>query len=397
MKKTLAIICSITLFAGILTGCSKNDESSAAPESDSVPPVTEQTAPETPVREPVEVADNAIDFVKSLKLGWNIGNTLDATAGSGLSSETSWGQPTITPELLDYVAEAGFTSVRIPVSWGKHTDENYNIDPEWMARVTEVVNYALDSGLYVILNSHHDCDYYYPSEEKLDNSEKFIATLWKQIAENFKDYDERLVFESMNEPRLTGTNKEWWFADNDAEGVASIQCIVKLNQVFVDTVRATGGVNATRYLMVPSNAASAGNALNSAFTMPTDPAGTGRLIVSIHAYTPYDFAMNKNGYSNWNEKREKEFNFMDQLNDKFIANGYGVVIGEFGATNKDNLDDRIAWAKAYTEKAAGLGISCFLWDNAGIKVGEENFGMIDRRNYSLFFPKLLDAMTSSYN
>ncbi|MBS7370166.1 MAG: hypothetical protein KIG62_08525, partial [Oscillospiraceae bacterium] len=85
MKKTLAIICSITLFAGILTGCSKNGESSAAPESDSVPPVTEQTAPETPVREPVEVADNAIDFVKSLKLGWNIGNTLDATAGSGLS------------------------------------------------------------------------------------------------------------------------------------------------------------------------------------------------------------------------------------------------------------------------------------------------------------------------
>ena len=393
MKKTLALICTFAMAATLFSGCNKAPaEPSSEPDSTSASEeiINEPLAPE------ITVADNAIDFVKSLKLGWNVGNTLDAVGSADLSSETSWGQPKVTPELMDYLKEAGFTSVRIPVSWGRHTDGNYTIDPEWMSRVTEAVDYALDNGLYVILNSHHDCDFYYPTEEKYENSERYIKTLWKQIAENFKDYDERLVFESMNEPRLTGTNKEWWFRDNDPEGVASIEVICKLNQVFVDTVRATGGTNSTRYLMVPSNAAAPQNALNSAFTMPSDPAGEGRLIVSVHAYSPYDFAMNKKGYNEWDGSKVNELYFMDQLSEKFIKNGYGVVIGEFGATNKNNLEDRVEWAKCYTEKARQFSISCFLWDNGGIKSGEENFGMINRRDLWVYYPELLEQLVAGF-
>lgn len=380
------------LILPILAGCSAEE----APDEPTETTTTTTTATEAaPAATTLEIADNALDFAKSMKLGWNLGNTLDATGSSFLSAETSWGQPRVTRELINYVAECGFTSIRIPVSWGKHTDADLVIDWEWLDRVNEIVDYACDAGLYVILNSHHDCDYYYPTEENYESAERYIAEIWGQVAKRFADYDERLVFESMNEPRLMNTNKEWWFMDNDPEGVASIQCIVKLNQVFVDTVRAAGGKNETRYLMVPSNAASAGNALNAAFEMPNDPAN--RLLVSVHAYTPYDFAMNERGYKEWNESKEAEIkDFMSKLDEKFIKNGYGVVIGEFGATNKDNLEARVAWADSYTRLAAGYGIPCFLWDNGGTKVGSENFGMINRNTLQLSYPEILEALLKNY-
>lgn len=340
---------------------------------------------------------NAVEFAANLKLGWNLGNTLDATGGSGLSSETSWGQPKATKKLFQYIKKQGFTSVRIPVSWGNHVDSDYNIDDAWMNRVTEVVDYAVDNGLYVIINSHHDCDYYYPTEAHYDDSEEYIEKIWSQVADNFKNYDEHLVFESMNEPRLMNTNKEWWFSENDKDGVESIKCINKLNQVFVDTVRKSGGKNKNRYLMVPSNAASAGNALNKNFEMPKDTVKN-HLMVSVHAYSPYDFAMNAGGYSKWSSSKESELkDFMKKLDQKFIKKGYGVVIGEFGATNKNNLQDRVKWAESYTKLAASYGIPCFLWDNGGTgTTGTENFGMIDRKKLKVYYPEILKAMLKSY-
>ncbi len=340
------------------------------------------------------VADNPVDFAASLKLGWNLGNTLEATGGSGLMSETSWGQPMTTKELIEFVASSGFTTIRIPVSWSNHIDDEGKIDEKWMNRVTQVVDWSLESGLYVILNSHHDNDAYYPTEANYENAEAYIINIWTQIAENFKNYDEHLIFEVMNEPRLSGTAKEWWFNDNDKEGVEAIKCVDKLNQQFVNLIRESEGYNKTRYLMVPSICASAQNALNSAFFAPGDDAN--RIIVSVHAYSPYDFAMNANGYTEWDGSRNNELNFMEQLKKKFIDQGVGVVIDEFGSTNKDNTEDRIAWSKAYTERAAENGIACVLWDNGGTKVGEENFGMIDRDKFEIFYPEILNAMLESY-
>lgn len=338
-------------------------------------------------------AMSSVEFAKILKAGWNLGNTFDAE-NSGLDAETSWGMPKTTPEIIHFIKEVGFTSIRIPVSWGKHTDDEYNIDSEWMARVKEVVDYAYDEGLFVIINSHHDVDYYYPSPDHYAESEKYLTTIWAQIAEEFKDYDDHLIFESMNEPRLKGTDIEWWFAASDPKGKEAIGVICKLNQAFVDTVRKSGGNNANRFIMVPSYAASQDFAINSAFSMPEDPSN--KLMLSVHAYTPYDFAGKANGYSDWDGSKNTEFIFMGKLMSKFIVNGYGVVIGEFGATNKNNDEARGKWARGYTQKAAGYGISYFVWDNMQVGVGEENFGLIDRNNLKVYFPELLDSYLGAY-
>lgn len=379
MKKILSALCSVLMLSSVLVSFSGCDSTDSKNENDA----------------DVANATESVKFAAGLKMGWNLGNTLDATDANDLESETSWGQPKATKELIEFVKKSGFTSIRIPVSWGNHTDKDFNIDKDWMKRVTEVVDYAIDAGLYVIINSHHDCDFYYPTEERFEKGEKYIKTVWAQIAENFKDYDEKLVFESMNEPRLKDTPKEWWFQNGDIDGLISIRCINKYNQAFVDTVRASGGNNATRYLMVPSNAASPENTLNSSFELPTDTAN--RLMVSVHAYKPYDFAMNAaEGYKDWDGSKIGELSFMDQLNDKFIKNGYGVVIGEYGATNKGNLDARVAWAKDFTGKAASLGISCFVWDNGGTETGDENFGLINRDTLSLYYPELTNQMINCY-
>lgn len=388
IKKHLSAALAALLAAAMLAGCGKSNTDTNAGGDTANTADTEANAPK------VDIADNSVDFVKNMKLGWNLGNTLDAT-GSGMSSETSWGQPKATKELVDFVKKSGFTTIRIPVSWSNHVDENNNIDEEWMNRVNEVVDYAIDDGLYVILNSHHDNDKYYPTSENYENASKYLTTIWKQIAERFANYDEQLVFEGMNEPRLANTNKEWWFADNDEDGIDSIETVSKLDQDFVDTVRAAGGFNETRYLMVPSNRADAWTAMHKSFTLPTDPAN--RLIVSVHAYSPYDFAMNATGYKNWDGSKIGDLSFIDNLKSTYIDNGVGVVIGEFGAINKDNLEDRVRWADDYTKKAAEAGISCIWWDNGGTKVGTENFGLVDRIGQKIYYPEILDAMLKNYS
>lgn len=371
-----------------------NTEVKVEAPSEAEPVTSAEQKEETTAVEVKEYANEALEFVAGLKLGWNLGNTLDANASRNMKSETSWGQPMVTKELIDYIKECGFTSIRIPVSWGNHTDDQYNIKAEWMARVTEVVDYALDAGLYVILNSHHDNDYYYPSEGNFDNAEKYLKTIWTQIADNFKDYDEHLIFEAMNEPRLANTSIEWWFDKNDANGCAAIERICKLDQVFVDTIRAAEGFNKDRYLMVPGYAASPDFTMHNSFTVPTDERA--RLIISIHAYTPYDFTMNENGYDSWSATRNSELDFINRLNDTFISKGIPVIIGEFGATNKDNLDSRVLWAESYTKRANKFGIPCFVWDNGGTRVGNENFGLINRRDLSVYYPELLEAYLSGY-
>ena len=408
VRKFTALFAAIAVTASFAAGCGSAPAETTVSET----AAAETTAAETTAAETttavsehstvefpdIEIADDAVTFAKNLRFGWNLGNTLDATGKKGMASETSWGQPKTTKEIIDFVKESGFTSIRIPVSWGNHVDEDFNIDEEWMARVTEVVDYAVEDGMYVIINSHHDCEQslYYPTEEKLESSTKYLETIWTQIAENFKDYDERLVFEGMNEPRLKDTSKEWWFNDNDPEGVAAIETVTKFNQVFVDTVRKGEGYNKTRYLMVTSICASPNFAINNAFSMPTDSTEN-RLLLSIHAYTPYDFAMNPDGYSVWDGSHANDITwFIDGVDKKFIKNGYGVVIGEFGSINKTNTEDRVKWADFYTKTAAEHGIPCIIWDNGAKTVGNESFGMVVRTEKSILYPEVLEAMLNNY-
>ncbi|MBQ9948696.1 MAG: glycoside hydrolase family 5 protein [Oscillospiraceae bacterium] len=329
-----------------------------------------------------------VELCNEITIGWNLGNTLDAT-GSGMGSETSWGNPKATEELILAVKDAGFNAIRIPTTWYNHMDSSHNVSKEWMDRVQQVVDYAYNNDMYVILNSHHE-NWNYPFKDNKANAEKILKKLWKQIAERFKDYDEKLIFEGMNEPRKVGTNLEWNGGDKEGR-----ELVNGYNKVFVDTVRATGGNNEKRCLMIPTYAASA-SALDG-FTIPDD----NYLIVSIHAYTPYNFAMNTGQWATDNFSKDDRNSTSEllwlssELNKRFVSKGVGVIIGECGATDKGNLTQRINWAEYFPDVFGQYGIPVFLWDNGAFGTGGEKYGLIDRRTLKWKYPTYIEALVKS--
>lgn len=348
--------------------------------------MTASLAAAMPISVSAEVTGDTARLLADMGAGWNLGNTLDATGGSGLSSETSWGNPKTTKAMVEAIHDAGFNTIRIPVSWGRHTSgSDFTIDAGWMARVKEVVDYAYDDGMYVILNTHHDNSsasdsrlYYYPDSAHKDASLKYLNSVWAQVAEEFKDYDEHLIFETLNEPRLVGTSDEWWFNVNSPNAAVSdsISAINTFNQEIVNTVRATGSNNSTRYIMCPGYAASVDGAVTSGYKLPTDPnsANSGRLLVSTHAYTPYNLCLGGASYTAFDNAGKTELNNMfKRLDDKFLSKGIGVVMGEMGISNKDNNDARTAWAAHYYGLSKQYGVPCLIWDN-NVKVNASNAG-----------------------
>lgn len=357
-----------------------------------------------------EIPDTeAFAFVRSMKIGWNLGNTLDSYNDSGydneLDSETNWVGVATTKEMIDDIRAAGFQTMRVPVTWHGHfTDENFTISQVWLDRVQEIVDYGIDNGMYVILNIHHDNreDCFYPDQEHLEGSIRYIESVWGQLAARFADYDEHLIFEAMNEPRLVGSVYEWWLDKNSDECNDAVACINTLNQAFVDTVRAGGGNNGTRYLMVPGYDASPDGALHEGFVLPTDAAGAAdRILVSVHAYTPYGFALQGAGesgstsvFASDSESSTRDIDyFMDRLYERFISQGIPVVIGEFGARNKDgNTQDRVDYAAYYIAAARARGMSCLWWDNNAFNGNGENFGLYYRRGGYFIYPDIVAAL-----
>ena len=356
-------------------------------------------------------------------LGWNLGNSLDATGGSGLDTETSWSNPKTTQALIDKVKSLGFNTVRVPVSWGKHVSgDNYTIDSAWLARVKEVVDYCYKNDMYVILNIHHDTKSsasasgagYYPRSSAYSSSEKFVTSVWSQMAEYFKDYDYHLIFETLNEPRLIGTGYEWWFNkwNIPSEVKDAIDCINKLNQKAVDTIRNTGSNNRGRLIMCPGYDASIDGATVSGFKLPTDTSGNkNRIAVSDHAYSPYNFAMNvdrSNGAtSTYSSSIKDELkNLFSTLKSNFRDKGIPVVIGEFGSTDKNNTAERVKWATDYTALAKKNNIPCVLWDNnafavyngSNIVLNSEYHGYINRKNNTVTSPAkdVIEALMKPY-
>lgn len=336
----------------------------------------------------------SMELVSKIKVGWNLGNSLDALGGSGLSSETAWGNPKTTKAMIDDIKDMGFNAVRIPVSWGQHCDSTGKVDDAWMKRVKEVVDYAYDNGMYVILNSHHDNSYYVigeciKSEENYKASEKKMTVLWTQIANTFKDYSERLIFEAMNEPRTEGSTKEW------AGGTAPEREVVEnLNAAIVSAIRDTGGNNAYRHVMVPAYAATSNMSVLRTMKIPDDD----RVIISVHAYDPYNFAMNGDGPSDFTDDDRKYLDsFFGNLNKYFVSKGRAVIIGECGCINKGNPEDRAQWVDYYVRGAGSYGIPCFWWDNnsgAGQK-GWETFGIYDRKKGQWSCPDVAQALVSA--
>lgn len=436
IKRFMTTLLCTALLAGAFTGCggqaagdgvsgaeNRNDENgtdessgAALPEDsgdvgDGADSAQEETAYQIPDVniEPFDVPDTeAFRFVRDMKIGWILGNTFDACNDSGLSNEmdfeTAWCGIATTKDMIDDIKEAGFNSVRVPVSWHNHVDENYQISEAWLDRVQEVVDYVYDNGMYVILNIHHDNSesFMYPDSTHLEQSVAYVTTIWEQLCRRFGEYDEHLIFECMNEPRLVGSQYEWWINAGAEECKDAISCINEINQAFVNTVRVSGGNNLNRYLMVPGYDASPEGALNNGFVLPTDADGVeNRLIVSVHAYTPYKFALQADGESGSTSEFDSDSaasvadinSFMDKLYKKFISNGIPVIIGEFGSRDKgQNIQARIDHATYYVAAARARGMSCLWWDNNAFNGDGENFGLYYRRSGRFLYPDIVTAL-----
>lgn len=358
MKKYIILI---LLLALLLYGCGQ-----AAP------------AQTEPPAEPI----SGMEIMEKLNIGWNLGNSFDAPDG-----ETAWGNVVTEEALLLKVKELGFDTIRIPISWGHHVSAapEYTIDEAYMERVDTVVNQALNAGLYVIIDAHHDNDIYTPTPENAEQGKTYLSAIWTQVAEHFKDADQHLIFQTMNEPRVEGTSYEWDIGYTSKLHKGILETVNALNQTALDAIRATGGNNLDRFVIICPYAGKVNSACNGIFCMPEDTVED-RLILSVHIYTPYNLCLNLDPkLDSFNEKDMGEVDgLLKTLNLFYLRRGVPVVIDEMGCTNKNNPEARESWAKAFAAITDSYGVPCVVWDNGYVHVaGNDNFGLIDRTNMTI--------------
>lgn len=376
IKRTGAAVLAAAMLL-TFSGCKDNVSTNDTPNTNE-PETTASEENTSPVNDSIRDI-SSVELVKEIKVGWSLGNTLDAynsAAGhQDVTSETCWGNPVTTKEMITTVKDAGFNIIRIPVTWGNHMDENSVVDEEWMDRVQEVVDYAYSQDMFVILNIHHE-EWHDPYYETADASTEKLKALWTQIGNRFEGYDEHLIFEGLNEPRKRNTPLEWSGGDKEGHDVVN-----QYNAAFVETIRGLGGNNPKRHLMLPTYAAATTSSALNDYAMPE---GDDKLIVSVHAYTPYGFALsddlNNRSFTPDEGNAADILYLLDDLKTRFTDNGIPVIIGEFGARSKGNVADRTAWAEYYVRKANEVGIPCLWWDNGAFIGDGENFGLLDRKS-----------------
>ncbi|MGN0642103.1 MAG: glycoside hydrolase family 5 protein [Huintestinicola sp.] len=410
LKRTLAA--SIACIMAVFSGCSADSGTEKTTEpSESAVQTSEEAKEESSSADSWDELDQS-EITAAMGMGWNLGNQLEASNG-GIPSETAWGNPEITEDLIKTVKEQGFSTVRIPVSYLLKIGEapDYTIDEEWLNRVQEVVDYVVDNDMYAVVNMHGD-GYYTVSKSwllcvedeaaQVEIKAKYEA-VWGQIAERFKDYDEHLIFESMNE-EFDNT-----YGKPDPYGYENINAY---NSIFVDTVRKTGSNNAKRWLLIPGwNTNIEHTAGNYGFVIPEDSlceADGKRLMISVHYYDPYNFTLDENissaktqwgkyaveNYDSWGQEDYVDSQ-MKKLNDAFVSQGYPVVIGEMGVQDKTFMSEsanefRRYWCEYVVKAAKANGCIPVYWDNGWN--GDKGFGLIDRKTLEVTQLELIEAM-----
>lgn len=332
----------------------------------------------------------ALEATRLMGNGINLGNTLEACdsnvgikTNTPLSYETHWGQPKTTQAMIDGMKAAGFDTIRIPVAWmtnATHLYEgDYTIDADYMDRVEEVVRYARKAGMYVIVNDHWDGGWYgmfgSESAETRALAMEAYKGMWQQIAERFRDYSDYLIFESANEELGTrfDENSPLYCSDSvvtyltDDERYALTN---EINQTFVDVVRATGGNNATRFLLIAGYGTNIDQTCDDRFQMPKDTADS-KLMVSVHYYDPWSYCGASSAASATKWGKVSDYEYMDQQlakMTKFTEAGYGVVIGEYGALPcSDGLkDNTLAYHTAFLDACTKYDLTNCLWDCSGL-------------------------------
>lgn len=332
----------------------------------------------------------ALEATRLMGNGINLGNTLEACdsnvgikTNTPLSYETHWGQPKTTQAMIDGMKAAGFDTIRIPVAWmtnATHLYEgDYTIDADYMDRVEEVVRYARKAGMYVIINDHWDGGWYgmfgSESAETRALAMEAYKGMWQQIAERFRDYSDYLIFESANEelggrfdensPLYCSDSVVTYLTDDERYALTN-----EINQTFVDVVRATGGNNATRFLLIAGYSTDIDKTCDDRFQMPKDTVDS-KLMVSVHYYDPWSYCGASSAVSATKWGKVSDYEYMDQQlakMTKFTEAGYGVVIGEYGALPcSDGLkDNTLAYHTAFLDACTKYNLTNCLWDCSGL-------------------------------
>lgn len=332
----------------------------------------------------------ALEATRLMGNGINLGNTLEACdnnvgikTNTPLSYETHWGQPKTTQAMIDGMKAAGFDTIRIPVAWmtnATHLYEgDYTIDADYMDRVEEVVRYARKAGMYVIINDHWDGGWYgmfgSESAETRALAMEAYKGMWQQIAERFRDYSDYLIFESANEelggrfdensPLYCSDSVVTYLTDDERYALTN-----EINQTFVDVVRATGGNNATRFLLIAGYSTDIDKTCDDRFQMPKDTVDS-KLMVSVHYYDPWSYCGASSAVSATKWGKVSDYEYMDQQlakMTKFTEAGYGVVIGEYGALPcSDGLkDNTLAYHTAFLDACTKYDLTNCLWDCSGL-------------------------------
>ncbi len=317
---------------------------------------------------------STMDFVLSMGIGINLGNTMEAINANGKTVtdfEKAWGSPVITKKIIQGYADAGFGVIRIPVAWSNMMDDDYNIDSDYIERVQQIVDWVLECGMKAIVNIHWDGGWFENFSTDKDECMKKYKSIWTQISEAFKDYSLDLMFESLNEE---GCWDDIWnrYSGSTSGKKKAYALLGEINQAFVDIVRDSGGNNTLRYLLIAGYATDAELTCDEMFVLPDDPSG--RYAISIHYYTPSTFTIISEdaswgkAQSTWGTKSDYAAldETMDMIYDTYVANGIPVIIGEYGCTttNKE-YDDVREYLTAVCEAAYIRGICPILWDTPG--------------------------------
>jgi len=332
-----------------------------------------------------------------MKAGWNLGNTLEAIGG-----ETVWGNPLASKQLIDSVKAAGFNMVRIPVAWSVFSDEqNYEIDENWMNRVEEVVNYVLENDMYAMVNIHWDGGWMQPTYEQQNDVNYRLEKMWTQIATHFRDYGDHLLFAGSNEVMKDGDygapSKEYYTVQNG------------FNQIFITTVRQTGGKNAFRYLVVQGFNTNIDYTVN--YAVIPDDVVEGRMLMEVHYYDPYNFTINEKSNitqwgsiatdpaltETWANESYADAQFQ-KMKTKFIDKGMGVILGEYAAMARTDVEGHEVFRKYYlqyiTQSAVNHGLTPVYWD-AGF-TGNHGSGLFDRASGKQVYPELIEVLTQPF-
>ena len=349
------------------------------------------------------MSSTAVQLAANIRLGWNLGNTLEAIGG-----ETAWGNPQATQELIDKVKQSGFNAVRLPCSWNQYANASTaQIQAQWLDRVKQVVQYCINNGLYVILNIHWDGGWLdgninTRSQASVNAKQK---AFWEQIATKMRDFDEHLMFASANEPPV--------------ENATQMNILLSYHQTFVNAVRSTGGKNSYRVLVIQGPSTDIDKTTTLMNTLPTDPTPN-RMMAEVHYYGPWQFCGLTedatwgtmfyywgNGYhsttdpsrnATWGEEDYVIAEFQ-KMKTKFVNQGIPVVLGEYGVIRRTTLTgaaltlhlaSRAYWDKYITQQARAHGLLPFYWDNGYLTNHE--FGIFHRQNNTVGDQQVLDAL-----